>query len=267
MLAYSRESVRPAAVKQADLCMVSVRAQQGTGGIHFTVRVTHPELLAWAAEVQGRQVDNAEEQQQDAPPHGDGRQEHEREQQQDVSAAVPVHVSQQLAAAHATVGHVPNPVPAADTRRHAGTSGSGSSNPPPAAAALLQPQQHHHQQHDAVPVPQDPQQGQGRPQEHPQEQPHPLRRHLAKLFPYPQGASTPDPARLEVEAKRALAQLLVDAPPPHHQLHASALGAPLLQLLGGRRCPDGMRRLCATAPHVFKVIPQVNAGRAFVMER
>lgn len=102
----------------------------------------------------------------------------------------------------------------------------------------------------AAAVAQEPQPAQGQPQEHP------LRRHLEKLFPYPQGPSTPAPARLQVEAKRALAQLLADAPPPH-QVHASALGAPLLQLLGGRRCPDGMRRLCATSPRVFEVVPQV----------
>ncbi len=100
---------------------------------------------------------------------------------------------------------------------------------------------------------QEPQQGQG------QQQDHPLRHLLEQLFPYPQGPSTPDPERLEVEAKRAVAQLLADAPPPH-QLLSHKLGAPLWKLLGGRKYPDGLRRLCTLAPHAFEVLPQV--GRA-----
>ncbi len=124
-------------------------------------------------------------------------------------------------------------------------------------------------------------QGQGQGQGQQEAAAHAFHRYLEQLFPFPADASTlpPDPltlslpdelspseiqahaaALLEVEAKRAVAQLLSDAPPPH-ELLSNNLYAQLRKLLGGRKCPaGGLRRLCLSAPHVFGVLPQVGGA-------
>ncbi len=119
------------------------------------MRLTHPELLARAAQAQGRS--EREEQQQDAPPHGEGRQEQEREQQQEhggSAAAAAVHVEQRLASLPMVIP-IPTPVPSADAPRHNGISSSSSSStstPLPAAPSPLQqqPQQHSNYHYDPL---------------------------------------------------------------------------------------------------------------------
>ncbi len=214
--------------KDLTSAMLSAAAQDGTSNfaVTFTVRLTHPELLARPVEVQRRreQAASAPFQQQ---PHA----------------------------------HMPN--------EDRGAAAAGSVQ----GAA-----QEHHRGHAHQPEP-EAEQGQG--QERHEAAANPFHRYLEQLFPFPAGASTLPPdrlalslpdelspsevqahaaARLEMEAKRAVAQLLSDAPPPH-QLLSSILGAQLRKLLGGHKCPGGgLRRLCTLAPQVFEVLPQVGGA-------
>ncbi len=126
--------------------LLSASAQEDTSNALFTVRLTHPELLARIA-VQGRQVEH-EEQQQDEPPHGERRQEHEREQQQQhggSASAAAVHVEQRLASLPVVIP-IPIPVPSADAPHHSITITTSSTSSSPAQAAPA-PQQQQLQQH------------------------------------------------------------------------------------------------------------------------